>query len=85
MVKSELYKKEYTDLNMNNINSTYINLLQDNNHADINPNYKRYLKQLILEIIPYVEFIKSRRKNESEKLCSTKERNNIIDTALENT
>ena len=84
MVKSELDKKKYTDLNMNNINSTYINLLQDNNHADINPNYKRYLKQLILEIIPYVEFIKPRRKNESEKLCSTNERNNIIDTALEN-
>ena len=85
VVKCEFDKKENTDLNMNNINNTYINLLQDNNHADINPNYKRYLKQLILEIIPYVEFIKPRRKNESEKLCSTKERNNIIDTALENT
>ena len=69
---------------MNNINATYINLLQDNNHADTNANYKRYLKQLILEDIPYVEFIKPRRKNESDKLCSTKERNNIIDTALEN-
>ena len=68
---------------MNIINTTYINLLQDNNHADINPNYKRYLKQLILENIPYVEFIKLRRKNESEKLCSTKEKN-VIDTALEN-
>ena len=32
----------------------------------------------------YVKFIKPMRKNESEKLCSTKERNNIIDTALEN-
>ena len=78
----ELDKKENTDLNMNNIN-TNINLLQDNNYADINPNYKRYLKQLILENTPYVEFIKPRRKNESEKLCSTKERNNI-DTVLEN-
>ena len=69
---------------MNNINTTYINLLQENNRADINPNYKRYLKQLILKNIPYVVFIKVRQKNESEKLCSTKERNNIIDTALEN-
>ena len=32
----------------------------------------------------YVKFIKPMRKNESEKLCSTKERNNIIDTAVEN-
>ena len=84
VVKCEFNKKENTDLNMNNINNTYINLLQDNNHADINPNYKRYLKQLILENNPYGEFIKPRRKNESEKLCSAKERNSIIDTALEN-
>ena len=69
---------------MNNINTTYINLLQDNNRPDIDPSYKRYLKQLILENIPYVELIKPRRKIESEKLCSTKERNNIIDIALEN-
>ena len=69
---------------MNNINTTYINLFQDNNHADINSNYKRFLKQLILENIPYVEFIKLTRKNESEKLCSTKEKDNVIDTALEN-
>ena len=44
VVKCELDKKDYTDLNMNNINTTFINLLQDNNHADINPNYKRYLQ-----------------------------------------
>ena len=85
MVKCELDKKENTDFNMNNINTTYVIFLQGNNHADINPNFKRYLKQLILENMPYVELIKPRRKNESEKLCSTKERNNIIDTALENT
>ena len=84
VVKCEFDKKENTDLNMNNINNTYINLHQDNNHADINPNYKRYLKQLILENNPYGKFIKPRRKNESEKLCSAKEGNNIIDTALEN-
>ena len=82
VVKCDLDKKENTDLNMNNINTTYINLLQDNNHEDRNPNYKRYLKQLIFENISYAEFIKPRRKNESQKLCSTKKRN-IIDTALE--
>ena len=52
VVKCDLDKKENTDLNMSSINTTYINLLlQDNNHADRNPNYKRYLKQLILENI----------------------------------
>ena len=84
MVKCELDKKENTDLNMNFINTTYINLLQDNNHADINRNYKRYLEQLLLENIPYAEFNKLRQKNESEKLCSTKKMNYIIGIALEN-
>ena len=63
VVKCDLDKKENTDLNMSSINTTYINLLQDNNHADRNPNYKRYLKQLILDNISYAEFIKPRRKN----------------------
>ena len=63
VVKCDLDKKENTDLNMCSINTTYINLLQDNNHADRNPNYKRYLKQLILDNISYAEFIKPRRKN----------------------
>ena len=84
VVKCELDKKENKDLNMNNINTTCIILLQNNNHADINPSYKRYLTQLILGNIPYVEFIKLSRKNELEKFCSTKQRNDIIDTALEN-
>ena len=84
VVKCKLDKKENTDLNMNNINTTCIILLQNNNHADINPKSKRYLTQLILGNIPYVEFIKLSRKNELEKFCSTKQRNDIIDTALEN-
>ena len=36
VVKCELDKKENTDLSINNINTTFINLLQDNNHADLN-------------------------------------------------
>ena len=51
VVKSELDKKEEnTDLSMNNINATYINLLEDNNHADINANYKRSLSLRISHI-----------------------------------
>ena len=72
-VKCELDKKEIADLNMNNINANYINLLQDNNHADINPYYKRYMKQLILEHIPCVKFIKPRPENESEVVFHKRE------------
>ena len=43
VVKCELDKKENTTLtSASNISTSYINLFQDNNHADINPNHKRY-------------------------------------------
>ena len=34
--------------------------------------YRHYLKQLLSENISDIEFIKPARKNESEKICSTK-------------
>ena len=66
---------------MNNVNTTYINLLKENGHKDIKANYKRYLKQLIIESIKTVRFIKPVRKNESEMICCE----SIIDEAVENT
>ena len=38
-------------LNMNNINLMSQNLLSSNGHTEIKSNYKRYLKQLIIESI----------------------------------
>jgi len=85
IVKCELDSGANSDLNMNNINTTYINLLQDNNHpSEIKNNNKRYLKRIILENIPDVEVIKPRRKNVPERLCSTKEKDAIVGDALEN-
>ena len=83
-IECELENPTGTALNMNNINLSYINLLKDNNYDNMGTNYKRYLKQLIGENIPNIEFIKPRCQNESEKICSSKTKNDIVDAALEN-
>ena len=54
---------------MNNVNTTYVNILQDNNQGNIQLNYKRHLKGLLLESIPNIEFIMAVKKNEPEKIC----------------
>ena len=83
-IKCELSNPTGVILNMKNINTTYINLLNDNKHSDIGINYKRYLEQLIIENIPDIEFIKPTHQNESEKLCDTQKKHAIVDSALEN-
>ena len=83
-----------TVLDMNNINTTYsigyeqhqYNLHQfTSNCESIKPNYKTYLKQLSKDNIAQVEFIKPNRKNCLEKLCSSSEKDRIVDSVLEST
>ena len=74
-----------TVLDMNNINTIYINLLEESNCESIQPNCKTYLKQLIKDNIAQVEFIKPNRKNCPEKLCSISEKDRIVDSVLGST
>ena len=67
-----------------NVNTTYVNILQDNNQGNIQLNYKRRLKELLLQNISNIEFIKPVKKNEPEKICSTKQKDEIVDSILEN-
>ena len=46
----QLDSSDSTDLNMSNINTTYINLLQDNDCPEICTNYKKYLKNSLQKI-----------------------------------
>ena len=71
MIKSELIDPSEIPLTVKNVNVTYINLLMENHHTPVKENYRRYLKQLLSENIPDIEFIKLVRKNESERICST--------------
>lgn len=53
-------------------------------HSAINiqPNYKKKLKQLIKENVPNVEFIKPKCKNEPEKLSSVQTKDEVVDTSF---
>ena len=66
--KSELIYPTASTLDMNNVNNTYIELLNDNKCTDIKNNYKPYLKQLIKGNISIAEFIKPNQKNCPEKI-----------------
>ena len=58
-----------TVLNMNEINDEYVSILEEYHITEqYDFHHKRYLKDLIRENLPNVEFVKSVRKNESEKV-----------------
>ena len=69
-------------LDMNIINTTYLNILEENlietKTAD---NYKRHLKSLLKEHISDIEFVKAKRPNEPEKICSKSTLGVCIDIA----
>ena len=56
-IKCELTSQTGVPMNMNNINATY-NLLNENQYEYTGNDYKKHLKQLIVENIPNIEFIK---------------------------
>ena len=55
--------------NMNEVNQEYNNLLNEYD-ANTGSDRKKYLKSLISKNIPDAEFLKSHRKNESERILS---------------
>ena len=73
IVKCALNYPSETVLIMYNVNTTYVDILQDNNQGNIQLNYKRHLNELLLQNIPNIEFINV-KKNEPEKICSTKQK-----------
>ena len=69
-------------INMNEKNSTYISLLEENGiHTEPPDNFKRHLKGLISENVPGADFVKSKRKNEPKRVCSTKTKEELIHIA----
>ena len=66
-VKCSLFVNDAIKLSMNDINNEYISILEDYSiHDTYSTNHKKYLKELLKEHIPAIQFIKSVRRNESE-------------------
>lgn len=72
-VETEINDPNSSALNMNDIERSYVGLLEDNGFdLPDNPRYKPYLKQLILDNIPDVHFNRPPDKTKSEQVLSTK-------------
>ena len=66
-------------LNMNDIEQSYLGLLETNGFAlPNNPRYKPYLKQLILDNTPDVHFTRPPHKTKSEQVLSTKAKETLL-------
>ena len=69
-------------LDMNIINTTYLNILEENGiDTQTDDNYKRHLKALLKEDIADIEFVKAKRLNEPDKICSKSTLGVCIDIA----
>ena len=60
------------------LNTTYNNLLGTNE-----VNYKRYLKQLLLENVPGLQFILPPARNQSEQVCSSRSKSSVVEKKFE--
>ena len=71
-VKSPLFVDGIT-LNMNETNNEYVSILKEYGIDDMYcGKHKKFLKDLLQEHIPNIEFVKSVRKNESETFTLSK-------------
>ena len=77
-IKCELTNPTGVPMNMNNINATCNNLLNENQYEYTGNDYKKHLKHL------NIEFIKPKCRNESEKICRSATKDAVVDDAFEN-
>uniref|UniRef100_UPI00358E46A4 uncharacterized protein n=1 Tax=Myxine glutinosa TaxID=7769 RepID=UPI00358E46A4 len=83
VIANELKTRE-TALNMNDIQTTYINILEGNGVPLTSKQmYKPFLKQLILDNIPDVHFNRPPDKTKPEQVLPTKVKEAALSTALE--
>ena len=67
---------------MNIINTTYLNIFEEHRiETQTDDNYKRHLKALLKEHIADNEFVKVKRPNELDKICSKSTLDVCIDIA----
>lgn len=78
-VESFLNESADTVMDMKSLNAAYNSLLETN---DLN--YKRYLKQLLLENVPGVKFVRPHARNQSERICSYYSHSSAIEKSFQN-
>lgn len=84
MVETELNNdSKDVVLNINDVHQMYLQLLEENEHPmPENPQYKPYLKQLILDNIKGVHFSRPPDKTKPEQILSTRSKDSLIASAV---
>ena len=84
VAKLELNDEKDKVINMNEIQDTYLDILRGLGYCNLEkPNYKKYLKKLLLENLEDVHFNKPRRKNEAEQVMSTRASQVAIENSID--
>ena len=79
VMELELNSNSGMILNMNDIHTTYVNILEENEFCvPENPKYKQYLKQLIQDNITDVHFNRPLDKTKPEQVLSTKSKEEAV-------
>ena len=82
VVRNALSDPSSIVLDTNIINMTYLNILEENLiETQTTVDYKRHLKPLLQKHISGIEFVKPKRQNESDKICSKSTLGVCIDIA----
>ena len=76
IVDSMINRNEF--LNMNQVNTTYNNLLGHNSESHVN--YKRYLKEILILKVRGIAFSRPKSMRESDIICSNKSQDNAVDS-----
>ena len=74
IVKNMLKESTESVTDMKSLNTKYNNLLGTNE-----VNYKRYLKQRLLENVPGVQFVRPPTRNQSERVCSSRSQSSTVE------
>jgi len=80
---SEIIHESEIILDMNSINTTYNNLLENEDQKQCN--YKRYLKTLLEENVADIVFSRPKARNQPEMICSSTACTKAINETFQNT
>ena len=77
-VQTQINDPEQSRLDMNMVDCMFKEILLENGEANAGQDYKKKLKELILEAIPEAVFVKQKQKNKPEQIISQETQSNAV-------
>ena len=77
-VQTQINDPEQSCLDINMVDCMFKEILLENGEANAGQDYKKKLKELILEAIPEAVFVKQKQKNKPEQIISQETQSNAV-------